>query len=477
VNYDAPANVKTAASPRSIAGRPRLGLEETLATARHRRGALAVCVVLAVLAVAAIAFARVPGPRVAPFVPICATVWSIADLLTAFLLLAQFYVKGTKSFGIVAVAYGLSALFTWPYLAYFPGTFGSAPSSLADQQISPWLWMIWHLTFPLLILVASLEVNRLGGIVSKRKVSGVMVGIIAATVLLAVTGTALVIALRFSLPHLVLSGAFQPLFTRILIPIAIGLNVLTCLALFRSRPFNAISLWLAVALFSESVDLLLSSTGVARYTYSWDVGKLVTVTTASIVLIMMLCDIVGLYGRLASIARTDPLTSLPNRRAFEEHFEFVLNNARRLHGSMGLLVIDIDFFKTYNDAHGHLAGDECLRRVSRELSASAGRPLDLVARYGGEEFVVALPDTSLRGVLDVAERIRARIEALRFTASKRENRGVTVSIGVSYVRDAAGANDLVLFETADHALYGAKEHGRNQVQLGEDLAVPLSSIA
>ena len=155
----------------------------------------------------------------------------------------------------------------------------------------------------------------------------------------------------------------------------------------------------------------------------------------------------------------------------------MLNNARRLHGSMGLLVIDIDFFKSYNDAHGHLAGDECLRRVSRELSASAGRPLDLVARYGGEEFVVALPDTSLRGVLEVAERIRARIEALRFTASKRENRGITVSIGVSYVRDALGTNDLVLFETADHALYDAKEQGRNQVRLGDDLAVPLSSIA
>lgn len=477
MNYDAPANVKTAASPREVPGRPRLGLEETLATAGHRRGALAVCAVLALVAAAAMTFAVVPGPRVAPFVPICATVWSIANLLTAFLLLAQFYVKGTKSFAIVAVAYGLSALFTWPYLAYFPGLFGSAPSPLADQQISPWLWMIWHLSFPILIFVAALQVNRLGTIVSKRKVSGAMVGIIAGTVLVAAAVSALVIALRFSLPHLVLSGNFQPLFTSRLIPTAIGLNLLTCLVLLRSRPLNAISLWLAVALFSESVDLLLSSTGVARYSYSWDIGKLVTVTTASIVLVMMLCDIVGLYGRLASIARTDPLTSLPNRRAFEENFEFVLNNARRLHGSMGLLVIDIDFFKSYNDAHGHLAGDECLRRVSRELSASAGRPLDLVARYGGEEFVVALPDTSLRGVLEVAERIRARIEALRFTASKRENRGITVSIGVSYVRDALGTNDLVLFETADHALYDAKEQGRNQVRLGDDLAVPLSSIA
>ena len=126
MNYDAPANVKTAASPRELAGRARFGLEETLATLNHRRGALAVCAVLTLVTLSAIAFGVVAGPRAAPFVPICATVWSLADLLTAFLLLAQFYVKGTKSFGIVAVAYGLIALFTWPYLAYFPGTFGSA---------------------------------------------------------------------------------------------------------------------------------------------------------------------------------------------------------------------------------------------------------------------------------------------------------------------------------------------------------------
>jgi diguanylate cyclase (GGDEF)-like protein len=477
LNYDAPANVKTAASPRELAGRARFGLEETLATLNHRRGALAVCAVLTLVTLSAIAFGVVAGPRAAPFVPICATVWSLADLLTAFLLLAQFYVKGTPSFGIVAVAFGLSGLFTWPYLAYFPGTFASATPSLADQQISPWLWMIWHMTFPTLILASALNGVTLGRMVSKRRARLAMVDLVAATLLIAAAVTALVIGLRFALPQLVVSGSFEPLFTGKLIPIAIGLNLLACLILLRARPLTAISLWLAVALFSESADLLLSSTAVARYSYAWDVGKLVTVTTASIVLVMILCDIVGLYGRLASIARTDPLTSLPNRRAFEEHFEFVLSNARRLHGSMGLLVIDIDFFKSFNDAHGHLAGDECLRRVSRELSACAGRPLDLVARYGGEEFVVALPDTSLRGVLEVAERIRARIEALRFTASKRENRGVTVSIGVSYVRDAVGANDLVLFETADHALYGAKEHGRNQVQLGEDLAVPVSSIA
>ena len=106
MNYDAPANVKTAASPRELAGRARFGLEETLATLNHRRGALAVCAVLTLVTLSAIAFGVVAGPRAAPFVPICATVWSLADLLTAFLLLAQFYVKGTPSFGIVAVAFG-----------------------------------------------------------------------------------------------------------------------------------------------------------------------------------------------------------------------------------------------------------------------------------------------------------------------------------------------------------------------------------
>jgi diguanylate cyclase (GGDEF)-like protein len=474
---DEPAKVSKAGSARRVQRRERLGLEETPATRDNRRGALLVCVLIALVTASTTAFGLRDGPHVSALVPICATVWSLADLLTAVLLVAQFYVKGAPSFGIVAIAYGLSAMFTWPYLVYFPGLFWSGSTSLAGPQVSAWLWMIWHITFPALIFVAALDGKLFSRIVSQSDVRRAIAAGVGGTILAAAAVSTLLIVERAALPSLTVANHFEPLLTGVLMPIAIGMNLVTCILLLRTRPLGSLTLWLAVAMFSEAADLLLHCVSAARYSYAWDVGRLLTISTACIVLVMMLCEVVALYGRLAGIARTDPLTSLPNRRAFEEYFDLVLGNARRLHGSLGLLVLDVDFFKKYNDTHGHLAGDECLRRISRELSACAGRPLDLVARYGGEEFVVALPDTSLNGVLEIAERIRARVEGLRFTASHMENRGVTVSIGVSHVRDAHGTGDLVHFETADRALYRAKKLGRNQVRLGEHQAPPVERMA
>ena len=313
------------------------------------------CALITVVTTSAIAFGLRDGPHVSAFVPICATVWSLADLLTAVLLLAQFYVKGAPSFGIVAIAYGLSAMFTWPYLAYYPGLFSSGPPSpsLAGPQVSAWLWMTWHMTFPALIFVAALDGKLFSRTVSEGSVRRAIVAGVAGTILTAAVVSALIIAGGAALPRLMHANHFEPLLTNVLMPIAIGMNLLTCFVLLRTRPLGSLTLWLAVAMFSEAADLLLHCVSAARYSYAWDVGRLLTISTACIVLVMMLCEVVALYGRLAGIARTDPLTSLPNRRALEEYFELVLGNARRLHGSLGLLVLDVDYFKKYNDTHVH----------------------------------------------------------------------------------------------------------------------------
>jgi diguanylate cyclase (GGDEF)-like protein len=147
----------------------------------------------------------------------------------------------------------------------------------------------------------------------------------------------------------------------------------------------------------------------------------------------------------------------------------VFQNAHRLSGSLGLLIVDIDHFKRYNDAHGHLAGDECLRRVALEIAECAKRPLDMVARYGGEEFVVLLPDTTPEGVRAVADRIRTLVEHLKI-GSGAACEGVTVSIGIGYAQDVRNVAKTALFEIADRALYEAKGRGRNIVVLG--VAVP-----
>ena len=178
---------------------------------------------------------------------------------------------------------------------------------------------------------------------------------------------------------------------------------------------------------------------------------------------MILWDIAGLYGRLARIANIDVLTSLQNRRAFEEHIALAFETARRLRSRLSLFVIDIDHFKRYNDSFGHSGGDECLRRVAAAIAECVTRPLDMVARFGGEEFVVVLPDTPLQGVLILAERIRAAVDELDIAYDGKALGPVTVSIGVAYAGDVSKIDEAALFEAADRGVYDAKASGRNRV--------------
>jgi diguanylate cyclase (GGDEF)-like protein len=167
--------------------------------------------------------------------------------------------------------------------------------------------------------------------------------------------------------------------------------------------------------------------------------------------------------RLEELSVTDPLTSVANRRRFAEVLEAEWSRALRQKTSIGLAMIDIDQFKLYNDRYGHLAGDECLRRVAGALKQGLRRGADLVARYGGEEFVLVLPATELAGTYQVAERLRAAIAGL---AVPHEDSGygiVTVSLGVVAFVPAPETNVEEYLEIADAALYEAKRRGRNQV--------------
>jgi two-component system cell cycle response regulator len=166
-------------------------------------------------------------------------------------------------------------------------------------------------------------------------------------------------------------------------------------------------------------------------------------------------------ARLEVLAHTDPLTQVLNRRALTVRLTSEMERARRYESVISLLMIDIDHFKTINDTHGHLVGDDVLREVAALLSESI-RSVDVVARYGGEEFVVVLPETPLIGAVKFAERMRERMEQ---TAFVQAHGGVhlTASIGVAAYPspDLLLADDL--FARADEALYRAKADGRNKV--------------
>lgn len=168
---------------------------------------------------------------------------------------------------------------------------------------------------------------------------------------------------------------------------------------------------------------------------------------------------------LTVLADHDSLTGLANRRRFEEVLGLEISRAARGGAPLSLLMIDVDFFKRYNDTYGHVAGDDCLRKVARALNDSLVRPADLVARYGGEEFVALLPDTDPAGARLVAERIRSAVMALGIAHTGNGPGIVTISAGVhtSYANSAAPGAATALVERADALLYQAKQSGRNQV--------------
>ncbi len=166
---------------------------------------------------------------------------------------------------------------------------------------------------------------------------------------------------------------------------------------------------------------------------------------------------------LRSMSHRDGLTGLANRRAFEERLEREWRAATRDGGSLALLLLDVDHFKTYNDAYGHLAGDECLVQVAGALREGCRRTIDLPCRWGGEEFAVILADTGLDQALACAERIRALVEAAALPRPGQMPDHVTVSVGVAIAQPMPSAGAGGLLEAADRAMYAAKHGGRNRV--------------
>jgi two-component system chemotaxis family response regulator WspR len=169
-------------------------------------------------------------------------------------------------------------------------------------------------------------------------------------------------------------------------------------------------------------------------------------------------------AQLERISNYDGLTAIPNRRYFEHFYDLEWRRAWREKKWITLIMIDVDFFKAYNDRHGHLAGDECLKQIAQSLQL-VNRASDLVSRYGGEEFVAVLSGTDPAGARLIAERMRKRVHGLHLAhGDSKVGPYVTVSMGIaSQIPEASAAPGELLLK-ADQALYLAKSSGRDQVQ-------------
>lgn len=173
--------------------------------------------------------------------------------------------------------------------------------------------------------------------------------------------------------------------------------------------------------------------------------------------------------QLWKLSLKDPLTKLWNRRKYDDYIKLEWNRCLRHQRTIGLLLLDIDYFKEYNDHHGHLDGDECLAKIGQILKNSLMRSTDMAVRYGGEEFIVVLPETTKAEVTNIANILRQRIEALHIAHGQSSvSSFVTVSIGGALTIPNADASHEDLFKAADKALYQAKAYGRNQFVFHEN---------
>lgn len=172
----------------------------------------------------------------------------------------------------------------------------------------------------------------------------------------------------------------------------------------------------------------------------------------------------GINRELSAASVLDPLTGLGNRRRLDQFVDALWLARRGRHGPVAFLMIDIDFFKSFNDEYGHLAGDECLKAVAALIQQQLRPGQDLAVRYGGEEFLIVLPDTELAEATEIAERFRAAIESRAIPRPPAETGNVvTVSIGAAIIRPDDSATSAPGIASADAAMYAAKQHGRNCV--------------
>nr|WP_251029284.1 sensor domain-containing diguanylate cyclase [Pseudomonas fluorescens] len=243
------------------------------------------------------------------------------------------------------------------------------------------------------------------------------------------------------------------------------LPLITTVALGKDE---ALAAWrIEAALSAVVVAGLLGLTGLIGWFLILDIRRRTQAEEALRVAQQQLLDS---NRQLELLAMKDALTGLANRRCFDETLALEARRAQRDGSSLALLMIDIDYFKRFNDALGHTAGDACLQTVSKLLETCVRRPSDLVARYGGEEMAIIMPATDIEGAAVVAQLILDRLQQANIAHPSSPLVRVSVSIGIATATGSQLEPILALIEAADQALYRAKAAGRNAFVQHSDFA-------
>ena len=449
-----------------------LTLGQAPATASVRMAAAAIIGTLAVVTLVVATHARAPMLILPGFLPALASLTALADMLTAYLLWGQARAGEEPALVLLAVTYLGSAVLVAANAWLFPAAFFVAGERMGEA--AAWLWVFWHVLFAGGVTAYGLYPAAWSRPANFPRVARRSAGIMAILVVAAVT-----LARSGYLPALVGGARFHlPAFLLGLIPVAM---VLAMVALaYGRRARTVLDTWLFVAMAGIWCDAALMHRGAGRFSVGWYAAHAVSLAASLAVLLGCLAEVNRLYGRLvwrearmnhanahlravnselSTIAERDALTQLLNRRAVLQHLSEHFEAWRLGDAPFGILMIDLDHFKTINDEWGHLAGDEVLAQVAARLRTAVRRS-DVVGRYGGEEFLVVLPGTGAQGVRATAAKLLEAVRAMPFGYQDRPI-PVTVSIGATCVDDKDADADSTIAR-ADRALYAAKRDGRDR---------------
>jgi len=385
----------------------------------------------------------------------------VINILLASLLFSRGVTERNSNIIRLGAAYFFVAAIFVPLTASFPG--GLLPGSIIGTTTTPvWLWAYWHAGFALGIIRYALGARKPHSRVTPVGIT--VVAVVAIVIFLALSATVW-------LPHMPHVFVDQATFFKgndLVIPYGIIAIDVVALYLVLSLPTNSPEqLWLTIAMIAAIVDVWLTTQGVHRFSLGWYAAKVGSLFTSLAVLLSLFHSVTTLYRSVSERANRDGLTGLYNRRHFDEAIDTEWRRARRDGRPLSFLMIDVDEFKLFNDSYGHLAGDDCLRKIGAVLSCRVHRPADLIARYGGEEFCVLLPNTDTRGAFDLAQAIGKAVRQEQIPHLGCKNGFVTVSIGVATRYPDVTSPYEQLIGAADKALYLAKRNGRDRVEINQ----------
>ncbi|MCB5191204.1 GGDEF domain-containing protein [Methylobacillus arboreus] len=420
-----------------------------------------------------------PWPQLAAFAPTVAIIVVLSTTTTALLLLVQFRIQ--KQFFLVPLA-GAYAIYA---LAAATGLFAMHAAStntlpVTSNTMTSW-GSYWHFGYCGFIIIALLfrkiadsfpQLNRIS--LGKNTVPFMLTPLIGIILyMLALNSGSLFSSLMYSSAT---QAATEQLGWASWAISAVTFALVRCIG----GDNKFVTTFLSVAALSHLCQvshLLVDNTPFSANWYMAQLLSLFSSTTLLAILILQLSqftrDLARSHSELAEKANKDGLTGIYNRGYFDETAAMEWRRAQRTGKALSIIMLDIDYFKEYNDQYGHLKGDKCLKNIAQTLQANMQRPGDFVARFGGEEFVVLLPNSTPEGCHTVAMKLHAAINKLKIPA--RTHRQVTVSIGhATWNAPYENRSISELLVQADLALYTAKSMGRNRIVRHEDLAHNLS---